>query len=240
MKEACSTTLRSTSNRCRYCISDEEPTCLMKRSASSSWFSAHRSSSTRKKLKAPTHTQRVWWTHTRVLYTTHTRALYPLTSRMLLLPLRLRRHALAVPVVDLLDVSEDHLVFSSHVLRDPSDLQSGHEALRRTFVLLYKYKSHLNVWREAGSHLHDHGQVLHVVLLRLDHLVHHEPEEHKDALSFVSLHIRLFVLMRLTFVPAELCPSSPCPTRWSPDPSPEPGEDMPTPRGLKWLFSFSE
>lgn len=38
---------------------------------------------------------------------------------------------LAVPVVDLLDVPEDHLVFASHVLRDPSNLQPGHEALAR-------------------------------------------------------------------------------------------------------------
>lgn len=40
---------------------------------------------------------------------------------------------LAVPVVDLLDVAENDLVFASHVLRDPSDLQPGHEALRRRF-----------------------------------------------------------------------------------------------------------
>lgn len=39
---------------------------------------------------------------------------------------------LAVPVVDLLDVAEDDLVFSSHVLWNPSDLQPGHEALRHT------------------------------------------------------------------------------------------------------------
>lgn len=40
---------------------------------------------------------------------------------------------LAVPVVDLLDVAEDDLVFASHVLGDPSDLQPGHEALRHRF-----------------------------------------------------------------------------------------------------------
>lgn len=39
-------------------------------------------------------------------------------------------HGLAVPVVDLLDIAEDNLVFSSHLLWNPSDLQPGHEALR--------------------------------------------------------------------------------------------------------------
>lgn len=43
---------------------------------------------------------------------------------------------LAVPVVDLLDVPEDDLVFSSHVLWNPSDLQPGHEALRQTDIEL--------------------------------------------------------------------------------------------------------
>lgn len=38
-------------------------------------------------------------------------------------------NGLAVPVVDLLDVSKDYLVFAPHVLRDPSNLQAGHEAL---------------------------------------------------------------------------------------------------------------
>ena len=47
------------------------------------------------------------------------------------------RDGLAVPVVDLLDVSEHNLVFSSHVLWNPSDLQPGHEALRHTQVLDY-------------------------------------------------------------------------------------------------------
>lgn len=39
---------------------------------------------------------------------------------------------LAMPVVDLLDVAKDDLVFASHVLWNPSDFQPGHEALRNT------------------------------------------------------------------------------------------------------------
>lgn len=42
---------------------------------------------------------------------------------------------LAVPVVDLLDVAEHNLVFSSHVLWNPSDLQPGHEALRQNMFI---------------------------------------------------------------------------------------------------------
>lgn len=38
--------------------------------------------------------------------------------------------ALAVPVVDLLDVAEDDLVLPSHVFWNSSDFQPGHETLR--------------------------------------------------------------------------------------------------------------
>lgn len=85
-------------------------------------------------------------------------------------------NGLAVPVVDLLDVPEDHLVFAPHVLRDPSNLQPGHEALGRNkrcqrSILLEKKP--MTTPRQV--YLHDDAQVLHVVLLGLDHLVNHKP-----------------------------------------------------------------
>lgn len=95
------------------------------------------------------------------------------------------------------------------------------------------------------AHLHNDAQVLHVVLLGLDHLVNHKP-----ALPTNHIHLEPFAqfvvtdkLIRvmcvcmcvractflctcmcvcLTFALSEPCSAAPCPTRWSPDPSPGP------------------
>lgn len=40
-----------------------------------------------------------------------------------------------------------------------------------------------HVIQRTQTHLHDHAQVLHVVLLRLDHLVDHKPAETKLSLK---------------------------------------------------------
>lgn len=64
-------------------------------------------------------------------------------------------HLLAVPVIDLLDVTEDDFVFSSHVLGNPSDLQPGHEALTNNTNNVVNYKSKVLLAPPRGCSFHE-------------------------------------------------------------------------------------
>lgn len=104
-----------------------------------------------------------------------------------------------MPVVDLVDVPEDDLVFSFHVVRDAFFLDPLHEALQDqgeqvrqasmlTTSLMQKYQPRVSgcpsslcfpalasLWRV--SHLHHDAEVFDVILLRLNELIEDKPEQ---------------------------------------------------------------
>lgn len=103
--------------------------------------------------------------------------------------------SLSVPVVDLVDVAKHNLVFSFHVVRDALLLDPLHVALRRegqsSAPLRSPALSHVCLspsligrkqkLNDVVSYLHHDAQVLDVVLLSLDQLLQHEPEQTQTA-----------------------------------------------------------
>lgn len=151
----------------------------MKRSARRLWFWTQRSNSTKKKLK---HKQRTWW----FLWIIVWLSCFTRLSNIL-----------AMPVVDLLDVTKDDLIFPSHVLWNSSDLQPRHEALRNPSQFLYEQLLILFIIKRSGflNHLNNNAQVLYIVLLWLDHLINNKPAQ--NCSLFTAVYINF---LPITFV----------------------------------------